>query len=119
MTNYQEFEDPQGSARHARPAESGEASDATGSLNAGNPRARRLSGARVWLAGLAGLWLISLAISIFSLVKVSSLQPGLSHAQQQITAAKSELSSQEQQVSTDEQTISTLQSSVNSQLASS
>ena len=70
--------------------------------------ARKLSAAKIWLTGLAGLLLILVGASVSSFAE-------LSHAQQQISATRSELSAEQQQVSADEQKLSTLESTVNSQ----
>jgi cell division protein FtsL len=70
--------------------------------------------ARFRNAAIAGVLLILVGASVFSIVKLSSVQASLSHAQQQISAEKSELSAEQQRVSADEQELSSLQSTVNS-----
>jgi hypothetical protein len=93
---------------------------AAGAMNAGSmpaqdgPGTRKLSVPKAWLFGLAGLLLILVGISVFSLVKLSSMQSSLSHAQQQIRSERSGLSAEQQQVSSDEQQLTSLQSTVNS-----
>jgi hypothetical protein len=72
--------------------------------------------ARFRNAAIAVVLLILVGTSVYSLVKLSSVQASLSHAQQQISSEKSKLSAEQQQVSSDEQQISTLQSTVDSQL---
>jgi uncharacterized protein YlxW (UPF0749 family) len=75
------------------------------------PGVRKL---KMWLTGLAALLLILAGASVYSVMKLSSVQTSVSRAQQQISAEKSELSAEQQQVSTDEQELSSLQSTVNS-----
>lgn len=70
--------------------------------------------ARLPFVAIAVVLLILVGASVYSLVKLSSVQASLSHAQQQIRATKSELSAEKQQVSADEQQLSTLESTVNS-----
>jgi hypothetical protein len=143
MTGYQDFEGSSGPGRHARSAGSGEGGGpqgsgsapwsggsagyggavaggpAAGAVNAGSmpaqndPGGRQLSVPKAWLIGLAGLVLILAGVSVFSLVKLSSVQASL---QRQVSSEKSALSAEQQQVSTDQQKVSTLQSTVDSQL---
>jgi cell division protein FtsL len=85
------------------------------SMTAQNGRGvHKLSAAKIWLTGLAGLLLILVGASVFSLVRLSSVQASQSHVQQQISAEKSELSAEQQRVSADEQELSSLQSTVTS-----
>ncbi len=82
------------------------------SMTAQNGRGvHKLNAAKIWLAGLL---LILVGASVFSLVRLSSVQASLSHVQQQISAENSELSAEQQRVSADEQELSSLQSTVNS-----
>jgi hypothetical protein len=122
MTGYRGSEDPSSLGRHERPAVSAPDGPAAGvaatiadSMTAQNGRGvRQLSAAKIWLTGLAGLLLILVGASVYSLVELSSVQASLSHAQQQISATRSGLSAEQQQVSADEQQLSTLESTVNS-----
>ncbi len=90
-----------------------EAQSSRGSLQESKPFARFRN------VAVAVVLLILVGASVYSVVKLSSVQASLSKAQQQISAEKSQVSAEQQQLSADEQKISTLQSTVDSQLVNS
>jgi hypothetical protein len=69
-------------------------------LGKNGPGVRKFGAAMIWLAVVSGFLLILAGVSVFGIVKLSSVQARLSHAQQQITGEKSELSSDEQELAT-------------------
>jgi glutamine synthetase len=68
--------------------------------------------ARFRNAAIAGVLLILVGASVFSLVKLSSVQASLSHAQKQAAAAESQVSALQSEVAADQGELNTAQSDI-------